>query len=684
MEELLANSSHSSADDLGGLFQWLNTSGPRPPGGLYAETRYVNGGLFEHPARVHLLEEELEVLRGACDYDWKRVEPQIFGTLLEGALGKESQWALGAHYTPEPEIFKVVRPTVVDPWRERIENADTHRQAQQLQTELLNFVILDPACGSGNFLYVAYRELRRLEKRLQTREHELRQRAGLSDQRALSVFFPLHNIRGIEINPFAVSLARVTLWMAHKLAVDELDLDEATLPLDDLSGIEVGDALRVPWPQCSVIIGNPPYHGTKHMRSQLGDSYVRFLDNEFGVGVKDHCVYWFRLAQQRLLPDQRAGFVATNSIAEGKNREASLRYITETGGVITSAVRSQRWPGVANVHVSIVNWIKEPTNDSGPYVLDGAVVAGVTSELRPGLESRTALPLRQNRGRQFYGVVPGGDGFVLTDEEAARLLALDHADYGEIVRPYLIGDDITKNPRLAPRRWIIDFAERPLEEAMRWPAALDIVRVRVKPMRDQHKKPRERTQWWKLSRTVRELFATVHDLDRFIACPAQAKRFSMVWCEPHWCPSNLTSVFAFDDDYSFGVLTSSIHTRWATERSTKLETRPRYTVNSFATFPWPDPPEGRKAPIAELARSISERRALICAEREIGLTTLYNDVDEGAYAELGTLHEALDEAVAEAFEWQAWVARDRDEVEHRLFARNAEIAVGARAYDPFL
>lgn len=236
IDELIANPQRSSADDLGGLYEWLNNPGPRPDAGLYAETRYVNGGLFEHPAHVHLDAGELGQLREACEFDWKSVEPHIFGSLLEGALGRESQWALGAHYTHATDIMKVVGPSIVVPWRERIETATTVQQAQQLQNELLNYVVLDPACGSGNFLYVAYRELRVLEARLRERERELRRDAGMAENEALSAFFPLSNMRGIEIDAFAVALAKVTLWMGHKLAVDELGLTEATLPLEELPG----------------------------------------------------------------------------------------------------------------------------------------------------------------------------------------------------------------------------------------------------------------------------------------------------------------------------------------------------------------------------------------------------------------------------------------------------------------
>ena len=684
LDELIAHPHRSSADDLGQLFTWLNTPGGRPPHGLYAGTPYANGGLFETPARVHLDREELEHLRAAAGFNWKQVQPSIFGSLLEGGLGHDQQWRLGAHYTHEADIQKVVQPTIVEPWRERIENLTTHAEAVTAQNALAQYVVLDPACGSGNFLYVAYRELRRLEKRLHEREAELRTQDGKQEQGSLSLHFPLQNIRGIEIEGFAVALARVTLWMGHKLAVDELGLDETTLPLGDLSGIQQGDALRVAWPKANAIIGNPPFHGTKFMRGVLGSPYVEWLREEFGVGVKDYCVYWFRKAHQALPQGGRAGLVGTNSIAEGLNREAGLDHIASTGGVITNAVQSQPWPGAANVYVSIVNWSKHAVVEPKRFMLDGADVDGITTALRPGKTDVSAARLPANDGKAFFGVVQSGDGFILGDEEAERLRARTDVDYTAVVRPFLVGDDITSNPALGPRRWIIDFAELPLEAAMEWPAALAIVRARVKPSRDGHPKRREREEWWKFSRSVRELFDAVAPLQRFISCPATSKRIHMIWGETGWTPSNATCNFAFDDDYSMGILSSSVHGRWSVEQSTKLETRPRYTTASFATFPFPCPvTEAQREAVAAAARTLIVRRFEICLDRQIGLTKLYNQMGDGAWADLRDLYRRLDEAVAAAYGWPASIAQDAAETNRRLLELNRAIAEGERPYAPF-
>ncbi len=326
LDGLLADAARSSRDDLGQLFGYLNEPHDRPTEGIYAGTPYANGSLFARPARVHLDREELELLRQACDSNWRKVEPAIFGALLQGALGRERQWALGAHYTAEADILKIVLPTIVEPWRERIAACRTIADVQKAQNDLMRYVVLDPACGSGNFLYVAYRELRRIEAELRRRARDMRRSAGLREQESLAVYFPLTNIRGIELDPFAVQLARVTMWMGHKLAVDELDLEERVLPLVDLSGIRRGDALKLEWPRADAIIGNPPYHGDQvPARRELGDEYVEWLKREFGIGLKDYCGL---LVPQGARPPrarcQRAGLVATNSIREGRNREAAL------------------------------------------------------------------------------------------------------------------------------------------------------------------------------------------------------------------------------------------------------------------------------------------------------------------------------------------------------------------------
>lgn len=204
--------------------------------------------------------------------------------------------------------------------------------------------------------------------------------------------------------------------------------------------------------------------------------------------MKDYAVYWFRKAHDRLEPGGRAGLVATNSISEGRNRQAALEYVAENGGVITNAVSEQPWPGEANVHVSIVNWGKIPPAAARHFDLDGVAVEGISTTLRPGSDAGLGARLSPNDGKQFFGVVPGGHGFILSEEEKVVLSARGDADYSDVVRPFLVGSDITNDPGQSPSRFIIDFHFNALEDAGRYPAALDRVRERVKPHRDRAKR----------------------------------------------------------------------------------------------------------------------------------------------------------------------------------------------------
>ncbi|MGH3030193.1 MAG: DNA methyltransferase [Gaiellaceae bacterium] len=686
LDELLRSPQRSSVDDLGQLFRYLAEAEPRPPArGMYAEVPWANGGLFADPARVELDREEVELLREATRYDWKLVEPAIFGSLLEGALGPERQWGLGAHYTAEADILKVVEPTVIEPWRERIAACKTLADVEAAQADLAGYVVLDPACGSGNFLYVAYRGLRRIENELRDLERTLRLEAGLGGQSAAEPF-PLENMRGIEIEGFGAQLARVTLSMGQKLAVEELGLDEAVLPLPDLSGIWHADALRVEWPRADAIVGNPPYHGSQQIRSELGDEYAEWLKQEFGIGLKDFAVYWFRKAHERLEPGGRAGLVATNSVSQGRARGASLQWIVENGGVITNAISTQDWSGAAAVDVSIVNWIKEPPETPSKIILDGAEVEGISPALRSaGLDVSEASRLAANRGQAFQGPIPAdGGGFILSVPEAERLLATSGAEYREVVRPYLTAEDIAETPRQEASRYVIDFGVRRLEEAAQYPTTFVIVRQRVKPFRDKNRDPGFRERWWLFGRPRGEMRVAIAPLDKYIAGVRHGKRVFFCWCDAWTMASDATNTFAFDDDYSMGILSTRIHHEWARAQSSTLEDRFRYTPTSaFETFPWPQPTPEQRQVIAEAARAMIARRQEICLERQIGLTTLYNEVDDGAYQDLRQLHERLDEAVAAAYGWPKSAAHDRTESNRRLLELNRKIAAGEIEYAPF-
>ncbi|WP_309620716.1 DNA methyltransferase, partial [Salinibacterium sp.] len=384
VDALILDPNADSARDIGYLFTLLNQKGSHNRHGRYKGTRYVNGELFARPAAVFMNRDELLHLKKAAEFDWHTVDPTIFGSLMEGVLGEERRERLGAHYTHESDIMKIVTPTIIRPWRERIEATTSAQDARTLLDELCKFRVLDPACGCGNFLYVAYRELRALEFDIKQRVVTLAADAGTPAPSTAGLYYPLSNVKGIDIEPIAVLIARVTLWMGHRQMVDRFGEAEPVLPLIDLSGIRAADALRADWPEVDAIIGNPPFLGSQLLRAGLGGDYLKWLDSTFDVGIKDLCVYWFRKTHDHLKPGQRAGLVGTNSISQNTARSASLDYIVAHGGVITDAVSSQKWPGDAKVHVSLVNWVMQPVGPESSISLDGSAVTAITSSLRAG------------------------------------------------------------------------------------------------------------------------------------------------------------------------------------------------------------------------------------------------------------------------------------------------------------
>jgi len=368
----------SSYDLLFGLFRAMNTPGVTP-GGRFAGTPYFNGGLYREINPIELERWEVELLLLAVSDDWSQVRPAIFGTLFEQSLGKDERHAYGAHFTSELDVMKVVRPTLVELYQARIEAAGSLGELGQIEQELIALRVLDPACGSGNFLYLAYRALRKLEKRLQERQDELR-RGNVAPMRL--AFISPHQFFGIDINPFAVEIAKATLMLARKLAADEFGDERQVLPLDDLdANFVAGDALEVEWPRADVIIGNPPYLGRTKLIEARGRTYAAWLAAQYPEvgGKSDYVAYWFRKAHDALPHSGRAGLVGTTAIRMGDTRRAALDYVIDHGGVIYDAVQSQKWSGEAGVSVSIVNYRKhQPELDKSSNYRRGWV-AGPTA-----------------------------------------------------------------------------------------------------------------------------------------------------------------------------------------------------------------------------------------------------------------------------------------------------------------
>lgn len=487
----VAEGSGSAYDLLFGLFREMNAPGVTA-GGRFEGTPYFNGGLYATITPIDLTTEEVTALGLACQEDWAAVRPVIFGTLFEQSLDKPERHAYGAYFTTEADIQKVVLPSIVRPWRTRIEEADSLKELGALEQEMLEYRVLDPACGSGNFLYVAYRELRRLEHQLREKRVLRSREAGREEAIPLS-FVSTKQFYGIDLRPFAVEVAKVTLMLARKLAADELGDERAYLPLDDLDqNFQTANAVLADWPPFDACIGNPPYLGAKRVLKEKDPAEVAALRQAYPdiAGVSDYVSYWFRKTHDLLREGGRAGLVGTANIRSGDTRKNTLDYIVDNGGVIHEAISSQPWSGDASVEVSIVNWLKG--NYEGPKTLwlsRGTVkmeVEEITGSLSAETDLRNAKKLKANRRPQviFQGQTPQHTkGFVLKPNQAQAMVEKDPTS-ASVIYPYLNGNDIAKTG--APSRFVIDIdADDAMAAAAQGPAAYVYVKERVLPDREE-------------------------------------------------------------------------------------------------------------------------------------------------------------------------------------------------------
>ncbi|MDP3851434.1 MAG: N-6 DNA methylase [Luteolibacter sp.] len=465
----------NSYDLIGGLFRQMNTREPAR-GGRFTDVPYFNGGLFADIDPIDLLPAELDLLATAADRKWDMVKPEIFGTLFQSSMDSDERHAFGAHFTSEFDIRKVVGPAIVRPWREKMDAAwDKVGKLKEVLRDLRLFRVLDPACGSGNFLYVAYRELKRLEREILLRLSEI------SKGEPLETAVSIHQFHGIDIQPFAVELAKVTLMLAKEQEVRETakleEIEEGflvlenPLPLDNLDkNILCADALFTEWPKADAIVGNPPYLGSRYIAQELGYDYARRLHERFPdvPEMADFCTHWFRLAHDALPKNGRAGLVATDTIRQNEAREASLDYVVNHGGTITDAVSTQVWTGDASVHVSIVNWIKGAATEQktlttqvggragDPWKIEHVEKILTSLATTTDLSSAAKLGANKNSRMVFVGQYPFHEGFLLSPDEVATWLTEDPSLSG-CLRPYMIGRDLVEHGK--PTRWIIDFDE---------------------------------------------------------------------------------------------------------------------------------------------------------------------------------------------------------------------------------
>ncbi len=664
----------STYDVLGGLFREMNQPGITPAG-RYKGVDYFNGGLFSLIHPIELTREELKVLDVCARENWSNVRPSIFGNIFEGAIDPEKRHAHGIHFTSEVDIRQIVRPTISDYWEERIEAASTIGELNALQLELQAYRVLDPACGSGNFLYVAYQELKRLEKVLLDRIAERRRTPP--QQMEMGFVTPLQ-FYGIDTNRFAVELARATMMIARKIAIDKYGLTEPALPLDTLDqNIVCQDALFSEWPKADAVIGNPPFLGGYRVRQELGDEYAESVFKKFSEvhAQIDFSSYWFRLAHDHIGVSGRAGLVATNSISQGKSRKVSLDYITQNGGYIHEAISTQPWSGEANVHVSIVNWSrKEPKT----YYLDNQVVSRINSSLKSSTDVSLATRLRTNLNYSFVGTQPNGKGFLVTESQVQAWIKSDPRN-PEVLKLFSSATDLARNAHGIPRRWIIDFGDMTIEEVSDYELPLAHVRTYVKPERDNNREAVLREKWWRFKRTNEAMRKALASLPLYFNIPRHSKWFIFVPADKSWLPGDSTVVVASHDFYILGILTSKVHRIWVKAQSSTLKGDTRYTPNTcFETFPFPQAPDANLVQqIRTTATELHDYRTEQMEKKQWGITQLYNKFFDEPSSQLYKLHAKLDQSVMQAYGFSP-----NDDILEKLLELNLELAQKEKQGEP--
>ncbi|MGX7953027.1 class I SAM-dependent DNA methyltransferase [Tsuneonella sp. HG249] len=719
---------------------------PRWSWALKGEVRYFNGGLFDDAKTFVLGEGDKGELLAAARADWKRVEPAIFGTLLEQALTPSERSKLGAHYTPRPYVERLVRATIMDvleaEWEavqaevEALNATDSDAAALEavraFHKRLSGLRILDPACGTGNFLYISMELLLRLEADVLVLIEQLGGEAEpeVGPQQFL----------GLELNPRAAVIAELVLWIGWlrwRMSNDPEEVPEpvlrrtATINFGGHAGYDAVlthkptgepdlDNPMVPdWPEADFIVGNPPFIGGKDIRARLGGDYAEALwkANPRVPKSADFVMQWWDRAANILTSPNSAlvrfGFVTTNSITQEFSRRVIAAYIEVGKASLLMALPDHPWTKAAKEAAAVriamtvagrgeadgtlVEVLKEEGLDSDdPQIATAEVRGAIHANLTTGADVGSTAALRANAGLCSPGVKLHGAGFIVTPKEAAYLGLGRREGLEAFIRPYRNGRDLMQSPRGA---MVIDlFGQDERDVRKRYPEVYQHLMETVKVARDAQvaKSPTQDAkayaeQWWAHGKPRTELRPALVGLARYIVTVETAKHRVFQFLPADVLPDNRLVVVADERGETLGVLQSKAHLAWTSATGGTLEDRPVYTKSAcFDPFPFPTMTAASAAETRELAEELDETRKLAIAEVDgLTMTELYNlrdavrrgdsmDLVQQARAQasrariIDQLHDKLDAAVAAAYGWPADLPPS--EIITRLVALNAECA----------
>jgi hypothetical protein len=631
------------------------------------------------------------------------VSPAIFGSLFESVIDKVTRRKQGAHYTPEDAILRLIGPLFLDELQAEFARARALRNGRdhalgRLHDRLAGLTFLDPACGAGNFLVVAYRELRELEREL-IRERYLR--AGMARREgadpAKLTRLNVDQFFGIEIDEFPAKIAEVALWMTDHIANtrlgDDFGVSIPRIPLVASPGIRHGDALEFDWNEvlpaerCAFVLGNPPFVGAKN-QSDFQRAQVRRIAQLGGSGgTLDYVAAWFIKAGAFAVGGHvRIAFVATNSITQGEQVAQLWPILFHRLRLeIAFAHRTFVWPGRAAVHCVIVGLARagdEPPQKRLFSYIDGkgeaieSTQSTLTAYLFAARDSDRHLVVKEvsspinGAPPLTIGSKPVDGGYLIYTPSEYAELTRRYPEAASVLRPFIGAEEYLHGGQ----RWILALQNAPPGAIRAVPPILErLSKVRAFRKGEIPAKRKDPAEAPKavgatslaLAETPASFHVTRIPEQPFLLFPrhtSERRDYAPIgWVQPPAIPSDATVLLSQASLFQFGVLTSRIHMAWLHNIGGRLESRYRYSIGLvYNTFPWPDATPVQRNKVEALAQAVLDARALP-KNTTSSLADLYDP--DTMPPELRKAHRELDAAVDKLYRARPF-ASDRDRVEH--------------------
>lgn len=623
---------------------------------------YINGGVFSERISPVFLDASARLkLIKCCSFDWSSISASIFGSLFQGVMNEEDRRKLGAHYTSEINIMKVIQPLFLDELYIEFDKVKYDKnKLEEFHKKLTNLKFLDPACGCGNFLVISYRELRRLENKILEWKNKTGQLMllGVEDVSVLNV----NQFYGIEIEEFPSLVAKTAMYLVDHQMNQELSVifgkPYARIPLREPPTIMNADALTTNWEnvilksELSYILGNPPFSGARLMTKEQKEIFLKVFDNAKGAGNLDFVTAWYEKASKYIQGTKiKVAFVSTNSICQGEQVGILWKRLKEKYNItIHFAHQTFKWnndaPGVAAVYCIIVGFASFDTNKKYLYEYENIKsepkekeVKNINAYLVEGedifIESRSK-PICDVPEMIFGNMANDGGGLIINENELEQLLK-EEPNSKKYIKTLIGSEEFINNSK----RYCLWLVNADPTELKQMPKILEKIE-KVK----QHRLNSSREATKRLAKTP-SLFGEIRQPNtEYLLVPRVSSENREIIPIGYFSSEIImTDRCAFvpnADKYLFGVLTSSVHMVWVNRVCGRLKSDYNYSINIvYNNFPWPEnPKEEQKKKVEECAQKVLETRAMF---PNSSLADLYNP--NTMPVELVKAHEELDRAV---------------------------------------